>query len=199
MATEQSSGSEAEPVPPPTELTSYTARLQSAIIPPTRIAGALPVGNSLAYERTLDRAAAKELDAVSGRVLGLVDRLVQYAGGKGKGKALSVDDLLDSRGYRNVVGDVLDQLLENAVSRFVRVMRVVLIGGGRMSTWTNLQDVTRRPPLLSSPQLPKPLRYALQHSSLNMYLLPTSSHAASLRPSYTQSTFPNLNSSSAHP
>ncbi|KAF8606994.1 hypothetical protein BDV93DRAFT_542586 [Ceratobasidium sp. AG-I] len=114
MATEQSSGSEAEPVPPPTELASYTARLQSAIIPPTRIAGALPLGSSLAYERTLDRAAAKELDAVSGRVLGLVDRLVQYAGGKGKGKALSIDDLLDSRGYRSVVGDVLDQLLENA-------------------------------------------------------------------------------------
>ncbi|KAG9127111.1 exosome nuclease subunit [Ceratobasidium sp. 392] len=114
MAITDSSDSEAVPVPSPTDLTAYTARLQSAIIAPTRIASSLPLGSSLAYDRTLDRAAAKELDAVSSRILGLVDKLVHYAGGKGKGKALSADDLMDGRSYRSVVGDVLDQLLENA-------------------------------------------------------------------------------------
>ncbi|KAG8774260.1 exosome nuclease subunit [Ceratobasidium sp. 428] len=114
MAGTDSSDSEAVPVPSPTDLAAYTARLQSAIIAPTRLASSLPLGSSLSYDRTLDRAAAKELDAVSSRILGLVDKLVQYAGGKGKGKALSADDLMDGRGYRSVVGDVLDQLLENA-------------------------------------------------------------------------------------
>ncbi|KAG8743517.1 exosome nuclease subunit [Ceratobasidium sp. 414] len=114
MAATDSSDSEAVPVPSPTDLAAYTARLQSAIIAPTRLASSLPLGNSLAYERTLDRTAAKELDAVSGRILNLVDRLVQYAGGKGKGKALSADDLMDGRSYRSAVGDALDQLLENA-------------------------------------------------------------------------------------
>jgi hypothetical protein len=116
MSSAQSSESEAAPVPSPTDLAAYSARLQAAIIPPTRIAGTLPLGGSLTYQRTLDRAAAKELDAVSGRILGLVDRLVRYAGGKGKGKALGADDLLEGRDYRALVGDVLDQLLENAVS-----------------------------------------------------------------------------------
>ncbi|KAG9103839.1 exosome nuclease subunit [Ceratobasidium sp. 370] len=114
MAATESSDSEIVSVPSPTDLAAYTARLQSAIIAPTRLASSLPLGSSLAYERTLDRTTAKELDAVSGRILNLVDRLVGYAGGKGKGKALSADDLLDGRSYRSVVGDVLDQLLENA-------------------------------------------------------------------------------------
>lgn len=198
MAAELSSGSEAEPVPPPTELASYTARLQSAILLPTRIAGALPGGSSLSYERTLDRAAAKELDAVSERVLGLVDRLVHYAGGKGKGKALSVDDLLDSRGYKSVVGDVLDHLLENAVSCFVYMMKVVLIGGGRTLAWTNSRDGTKRPQLLSRPQLPNPFRYALRHLSSDTHSPSLYSHAASLPISYTPPTFPNPNLNSAH-
>ncbi|CAE7139828.1 unnamed protein product, partial [Rhizoctonia solani] len=113
MSSEQSSDSEAAPIPPPTDLAAYTARLQSAIIPPTRIASSLAFGNDLAYQRTLDRNAAKQLDAVSKRIRGLVDRLVVYAGGTDKGKARA-DDLLDGRDYRALVGDVLDQLLENA-------------------------------------------------------------------------------------
>ncbi|CAE6449838.1 hypothetical protein ACGC1H_005580 [Rhizoctonia solani] len=113
MSSEGSSDSEAAPIPPPTDLAAYTARLQSAIIPPTRIAASLALGNDLAYQRTLDRNAAKQLDAVSKRVRGIVDKLVAYAGGADKGKARA-DDLLDGRDYRALVGDVLDQLLENA-------------------------------------------------------------------------------------
>ncbi|CAE6460321.1 unnamed protein product [Rhizoctonia solani] len=113
MSSEGSSDSEVVPVPPPTDLEAYTARLQSAIIPPTRIAASLAYGNDLAYQRTLDRNAAKQLDAVSKRVRGIVDKLVVYAGGADKGKARA-DDLLDGRDYRALVGDILDQLLENA-------------------------------------------------------------------------------------
>ncbi|CAE6390775.1 unnamed protein product [Rhizoctonia solani] len=113
MSSEQSSDSEAAPIPPPTELVAYTTRLQSAIIPPTRIAAKLPFGSDLAYQRTLDRNTAKQLDAVSKRIRGLVDKLVTYAGVPDKGKARA-DDLLDGRDYRALVGDVLDQLLENA-------------------------------------------------------------------------------------
>ncbi|CAE6458731.1 unnamed protein product [Rhizoctonia solani] len=113
MSSEGSSDSEAAPIPPPTDLPAYTARLQSTIIPPTRIAAALPLGNDLAYKRTLDRNAAKQLDAVSKRIRGIVDKLVIYTGGPDKGKARA-DDLLDGRDYRALVGDVLDQLLENA-------------------------------------------------------------------------------------
>ncbi|CAE6442662.1 unnamed protein product [Rhizoctonia solani] len=113
MSSEESSDSEAAPIPPPTDLTAYAARLQSAIIPPTRIATSLALGNDLAYQRTLDRNAAKQLDAVSKRVRGIVDKLVAYAGGADKGKGRA-DDLLDGRDYRALVGDVLDQLLENA-------------------------------------------------------------------------------------
>ncbi|QRW06491.1 3'-5' exonuclease [Ceratobasidium sp. AG-Ba] len=109
-----SSDSETVPVPSPTDLAAYTARLQSAIVAPTRLVSTLPTGSSLAYDRTLDRTAAKELDAVSNRILSLVDRIAQYAGGKGKGKALSADDLIDGGGYKSLVSDVLDQLLENA-------------------------------------------------------------------------------------
>ncbi|CEL62627.1 exosome complex exonuclease RRP6 [Rhizoctonia solani AG-1 IB] len=113
MSSQGSSDSEAAPIPPPTDLAAYTARLQSAIIPPTRIAAKLPFGSDLAYQRTLDRNTAKELDAVSKRIKGLVNKLVTYAGGPDKGKARA-DDLLEGRDYRALVGDVLDQLLENA-------------------------------------------------------------------------------------
>ncbi|KAJ1303278.1 hypothetical protein OPQ81_011475 [Rhizoctonia solani] len=113
MSSEGSSDSEAASIPPPTDLAAYATRLQSAIVPPTRIAAALPLGSDLAYQRTLDRNAAKQLDAVSNRIRGIIDKLVIYAGGAGKGKARA-DDLLDGRDYRALVGDVLDQLLENA-------------------------------------------------------------------------------------
>ncbi|KAF8713286.1 hypothetical protein RHS03_00958, partial [Rhizoctonia solani] len=113
MSSGGSSDSEAAPIPPPTDLEAYTARLQSSIIPPTRIAAKLPLGSDLAYQRTLHRNAAKQLDAVSKRIRGIVDKLVTYANGPDKGKARA-DDLLDRRDYRALVGDVLDQLLENA-------------------------------------------------------------------------------------
>ncbi|CAE6445144.1 unnamed protein product [Rhizoctonia solani] len=113
MSSEGSSESEVAPIPPPTDLVAYTARLQAAIIPPTRIASSLALGSDLAYQRTLDRNTAKQLDAVSKRVRGIVDKLVAYAGGADKGKARA-DDLLDGHDYRALVGDVLDQLLENA-------------------------------------------------------------------------------------
>ncbi|QRW20152.1 3'-5' exonuclease [Rhizoctonia solani] len=113
MSSGGSSDSEAAPIPAPTDLEAYTARLQSSIIPPTRIAAKLPLGSDLAYQRTLHRNAAKQLDAVSKRIRGIVDKLVTYANGPDKGKARA-DDLLDRRDYRALVGDVLDQLLENA-------------------------------------------------------------------------------------
>lgn len=121
-----SSEGEALIVPSPfSEFSAYQDLLKKTIISGAQHATRLPPKNDLAFQRTLDRQFGKDLDACSGRILSLVNKmldLVQGVGalgsglGRSKGKARQVreDDLIE--GYHSMVVDALDGLYENVVS-----------------------------------------------------------------------------------
>lgn len=122
-----SSSSDTEPVPSPfTEFAEYQAFLQKTIISAAKHATSLPPKTDLAFQRTLDRQFAKDLDACSARILGFTNRLLNLVGdavpssSRGKGKAKEVTEEEDlTEGYHSRVVDVLDGLYENVVSRKV--------------------------------------------------------------------------------
>lgn len=66
----------------------------------------------------MDSAFAKDADELTGRVLGLTNRLLALAGGlnddiKGKGRLRNQEDVVDD--FHSVVVDSMDQLLERTV------------------------------------------------------------------------------------
>lgn len=99
---------------------AYNTQLQTAALKATRNAAVLPP--DLTFYRSLDRGLAKEVDASSSRVLSLANRLlglvstgnVAAARGKGKERLQDDDDVTD--GFKSLVVDAMDQLMERAVS-----------------------------------------------------------------------------------
>ncbi|GAA5982175.1 hypothetical protein JCM10908_004768 [Rhodotorula pacifica] len=89
--------------------------LQGALVPPTRLAAQLPAAQDLAFERTLSRKLAKQLDQEQQRVLTLAQRVLQWAapvsGGTGE-DALDAD--LIREGVYNPVTERVEPLLEHA-------------------------------------------------------------------------------------
>lgn len=96
--------------------------MQTAALAATRTAAGLPA--DIGFYRTIDPALARDIDAVSSRVLNLTNRLLQYsssgssqaAKGKGKGKLQDQDDVIDN--FHSLVVDVVDGLFERTVSLF---------------------------------------------------------------------------------
>ncbi|BGP15799.1 hypothetical protein JCM10213_005719 [Rhodosporidiobolus nylandii] len=92
-------------------LTPLLDALQQAIVPPTHAAANLPAAADLAFERTLSRRLAKNLDAEADRILTLASRVLNWASPAAK------DDLdadLVREGVYNPVVQRIEQLLERA-------------------------------------------------------------------------------------
>lgn len=109
---------------PVSALSGYLARLQSSLQPPTRSAALLPSPADLSFHRSLDRSFSRGLDEEADRILGLVGKIVKWVdqgdtekgSAKGKGKARMEDEDLNIDGFARGVGELVDELLEKAVS-----------------------------------------------------------------------------------
>jgi exosome complex exonuclease RRP6 len=122
--------SSAAPAPSPTEFPAFLHHTTAALDRLTTHAADLPEKSDLAFHRTLDRKFAKNLDEAAERVLGLTEKLLSLvevqakgvknpAAGKGvkskaRRKLTDEEDVLD--GYRRGIVEVVDGLLEDAVS-----------------------------------------------------------------------------------
>ena len=98
---------------------TYNNELQSKALNATRLAASLP--SDIAFNRSTDTEFARSLDACSEKVLHVTNRLLSFASAtgsssksKGKAKLKSQDDIVDH--FQSLVVDVLDTLLERAVS-----------------------------------------------------------------------------------
>ncbi|GAA5908673.1 hypothetical protein JCM5296_006007 [Sporobolomyces johnsonii] len=83
--------------------------LQAALVPPTTAAASLPSPSDLAFERTLSRALARNLDNEADRILALAHSVLTWATGP-----LDLDpDLVRDGSYSEVI-DRVEALLERA-------------------------------------------------------------------------------------
>ena len=105
----------------PNDLIPFMRRLTDLLDVVTTNADALPPKSDLSFHRTLDRKFAKNQDEAGDRILKLADRLLgtvhsgsAAAKGKARRKLEDDDDVVD--GYRRGVLDVVNCLLEDAVS-----------------------------------------------------------------------------------
>ncbi|ETW81983.1 hypothetical protein HETIRDRAFT_318347 [Heterobasidion irregulare TC 32-1] len=103
----------------PETFNGYNERLQAAALKATKNAAGLP--SDLAFHRSIDRRIATELDACSGRLSFIANRLlalasktddVQSLKGKGKAKLEDQDDYVDR--FESIIVEAMDQLLEHA-------------------------------------------------------------------------------------
>lgn len=99
----------------------YNAQLQGSALKATRAAVSLPA--DIPFHRSIHPEFAKELDQCSTRVLSVTNKLLSLSAtvnastssrGKGKARLEAQDDVVDN--FHSLVVDVMDQLLENAVS-----------------------------------------------------------------------------------
>ena len=95
-----------------TGLPSLLDSLQAALLAPTTAAAALPDASDLAFERTLSRPLARQLDVESTRILALVSSVLQWSEGEKAGKEPDGEMIREG-----VYGDVVERvevLLERA-------------------------------------------------------------------------------------
>lgn len=123
MVSTNSTSNEAGPssAGPSAQLQSITAALDRL----TTHAASLPPKSDMSFHRTLDRKFAKSLDGTSEKLLSLTERLLTLVEGdlskarpgvKGKGRSKLADEQDAIEGFRRSVGNVIDGLLEDAVS-----------------------------------------------------------------------------------
>lgn len=94
------------------ELPTLLESLQTALLTPTTAAAALPDASDLAFERTLSRPLARQLDAESTRILALVSSVLAWSEGEKAGKELDGEMIREG-----MYGDVVERvevLLERA-------------------------------------------------------------------------------------
>lgn len=103
-----------------TNFETYNARLLASALNATRMAAGIP--SDVAFYRSMDSGFAHELDAFTGRVLSVTNRLLslvstvdQSRDSKGKRKARlgSQEDVVDN--FYSLIVDATDQLLERTV------------------------------------------------------------------------------------
>jgi exosome complex exonuclease RRP6 len=97
---------------------TYNARLLTSALNATRMAAGIP--SDVAFHRSMDSGFAHELDAFTGRVLSVTNRLLslvstvdQSRASKGKARLGSQDDVVDN--FYSLIVDATDQLLERTV------------------------------------------------------------------------------------
>ena len=106
---------------PITDFPAYLSHVTTTLDRVTTHAADLPGKSDLAFHRTLDRKLAKDIDDASVRVLGLAERILRlvhepHTGGQGKLRRRMEDEDDVQDGYRRGVVEVVDSLLEDAVS-----------------------------------------------------------------------------------
>ncbi len=132
----------------------YNAQLQGSALKATRAAVSLPT--DIPFHRSIHPEFAKGLDQCSARVLSLTNKLLSLSTtvnastrsrGKGKARLEAQDDVVDN--FHSLVVDVMDQLLENAVSNLPCILYYTHGPnlGFRTLAWTNF-SVTPRSQLL---------------------------------------------------
>ena len=111
---------------PTADFEAYNNELQSKALTATRLAAALP--SDIGFHRSTDADFARALDVCSEKVLLIANELLLFAAAsrngvssrsKGKAKLTTQDDVVD--GFQSLVVDVLDTLLERAVSSFISI------------------------------------------------------------------------------
>lgn len=101
---------------------TYNNELQSKALNATRLAASLP--SDLAFYRSTDAEFSHALDVCSEKVLRITNQLLSLTSentssskSKGKAKLKNQDDVVDS--FQTIVIDIVDSLLENAVSSHI--------------------------------------------------------------------------------
>ena len=104
--------------PPSDSFDAYLSELQAAALNSTKLAVVLPA--DIAFHRSVDKDFARSIEACSEQTLKLANRILELSTSqshsKGKAKLQDEEDVLDS--FQALVGDVLDQLFEQAVCCF---------------------------------------------------------------------------------
>lgn len=132
MANEaRSSKPTAASAPTAASFDAYSSELQAAALNSTKLAAALPP--DIGFHRSVDKDFARAIETCSERTLRLTNKLLELSSGqsssKGKAKLQDEEDVLDS--FQALVGDVLDQLFEQAVrSRRVKIANMLMIKTG---------------------------------------------------------------------
>lgn len=115
--------------------------ITSALDRLTAHAASLPPKSDMSFHRTLDRKFAKSVDGTSSDLLSLTEKLLTLVQGdlstakpgvKGKGRSKLVDEQDAIEGFRRSVGNVIDGLLEDAVSDYLHQNWVNDIDVGRI-------------------------------------------------------------------
>ena len=106
------------PPSPTSEFGDYLPRVTKDLDDVTTHAAALPGKSDLSFHRTLDRKLAKELDEASDRILKLTGDLLELldTGKSGKKRRWLEDEEDVKHSYKRGVVEVVDALLEDAVS-----------------------------------------------------------------------------------
>lgn len=106
------------PPSPTSEFADYLPRVTKDLDDVTTHAAGLPGKSDLSFHRTLDRKLAKELDEASDRILKLTGDLLELldTGKNGKKRRWLEDEEDVKHGYKRGVVEVVDALLEDAVS-----------------------------------------------------------------------------------
>jgi exosome complex exonuclease RRP6 len=94
-----------------TPLVAILKNVESSLLKPTALADTLPDASDLAFERTLSRPLARQLDAESARILALVGKVLAWTEG-GNGKELD-GEMIREGVYSDVIERV-EKLLEGA-------------------------------------------------------------------------------------
>jgi hypothetical protein len=113
----QQPGQEDHKPHPLRDFKEYQNALFTALTGATRAANAIPIAD-LGYFRSLDRGFAKTLDSCSEKVLNLSNNMLKYASvddSEAAPRFYDIDDVMDRYG---IAIDVVDNLLEKAVSEW---------------------------------------------------------------------------------
>lgn len=97
----------------------HNSKLQASALKATRNAAVLPA--DINFYRSIDTGLARDIDAISSRVLNLTNKILEFssstdkkaAKGKGKARLVDQDDVVDN--FHSMVVDVMDQLFERTV------------------------------------------------------------------------------------
>lgn len=103
---------------PKSQFKEYQESLFKSLVAATNAANALP-SDDLGFYRSLDRQFAKDLDTCGSRLLTVANNVVQHCSGDTGAEFTSVDDVDDATFRFNNVIDVVDGLLEKAVSTLI--------------------------------------------------------------------------------
>lgn len=141
----QQPGQEDHQPHPLRDFKEYQNALFTALTGATRAANAIPIAD-LGYFRSLDRGFAKTLDSCSEKVLKLSNSMLKYASveeAEAAPRFYDIDDVMDRY---NIAIDVVDNLLEKAVSesRCLRqnskTLSINKAWMYRTLDWTNYED-----------------------------------------------------------